>query len=246
MNNFDKRNFDVIYSIVSKFPEIINYRKKIEMSDTVDKFLMIVGGTITERDACIDYLTLPPFGKLVGLPSLDEQKVQAMKEVVDFKNKPFHIEWFIKKIADLKTNNVVAKLVLLKELSYSSYFVLSGLMNLKKASMDNSIFVIATAGSLNSIARLPLAMIDMFKKFDITNYDVDLSKKDYPSKEDIDLILIDYMWKYPKQSREFIVRRAIHSIQSEFPDRKLYGKNTLMSRISNIRKNGAAQESQYV
>lgn len=247
MTEFNKRNRGVIHSIVSKFSEVINYKANIENADSVNNFLMITGGTVTERDACIDYLTEPPFGKLVGLPGLDTNSKEQKKISINFKSKPYQVESFtenIKNIPNLNKSGNNPKLILLKDVSYSSQSILSSFADLFESLITDQFFIIATTESKEDLKDLPSKLMERFETIHITYQNQKTERKHFPSKEEIDSILQNFINQYPNKSREFIARRAIPSIQNEFPQNKLYGKNTLISRISNIRKNTTSKEMQ--
>lgn len=240
MENLKKRNLEVINSIVSKISKIIQYRNNLGISKITNNHLMIIGGTVTERDACIDYVTATPFGKMVGLPKLDLAKT-AEQTIIDCKNKPFYIENLMERIAELnninksKTNET---LILIKDITEAPSFVLTSLLNFFENFLNQNTFIIVTAESLKKLDFFPPnweKWIDIFEKIDITTND-GKSKRYYPSKTKVDNILIDHMRKYPNKPREFIVKHAIPILINKFPESKPYGKNTLISRISNIRK----------
>lgn len=231
-----KEKVDPLYQIVSKFPEVIEYRNELENVENDRRYLMLVGGSVTERDACIDYISRLPFSGVNVVSCLHNSKD-------DLKGNKVHL-------IGCKNSLPVSALLATKEepanntIYNSRLFVLNNI-----AYVDNQIldefsdkeykpnFLIATTGDRGDLWGLPQMLRNMFKEVDISTKKVNLklAKKIYAPRDEVDDILEKFIMQYPKATRPFIVKKAMPDLKDAFPGKAMYNKGTLMTRISIIR-----------
>lgn len=238
----DNGNLGALYSIASKFPKVIEYRDKLEYSRSIDRYLMLIGGSITERDACIDYITRPPFEELSVFSSLNNSE-KFERVIIDFakgSNLSSGLSLTnLQKISDLKlgiSSLNSGKLFVLKGITGGFNDVLHELAHALNHSVKRPNFLIVTVESKYDLKELDQTWEAMFEKIDITTMKKRKAcKKNYPSRYDVDTILEHYVKKYPEESRVFIVRKAEPSIKKMFEGKDLYKRSTLITRVSVIR-----------
>ena len=218
-----------LYQIVSKFPGVIEYREKLLCcGGNLKKYLLLVGGTITIRDACIDYISSLPFlgvDKLMcsGL-SMSILKEQFLS--LDNKATEHHLNNQNKDVFN-------SKLLVLNDIFCFDKNILIEFFR----SVLNSNDLIATISTKAELDKLPLVLRKKFKVVDIStnNKKVKLTRDNYPPKYEIDNLLKGFIEKFPNRSRRIIVSKAFPVIKKKFAGKSMYKKSTLITRVSMLR-----------
>lgn len=216
---------DNLCQIVSKFPEVLEYRNSLEnYGGRIDRYLMLVGGTITIRDACIDYISSLPFLGIDKLNCSGLNKNTVEQEFLSDTMKAYH----------LQHQN--------KEIYNSKLFVLKDIFCFEKSTLDNLIkaiiqsdFLVVTTDSKLELGKLPPDLKRKFKMVDISTNRSKSNRKNFPPKNIVDKLLQKLIIKFPYESRTFIVEKAFPLLQKRFAAKSMYSKNTLMTRVSMLR-----------
>lgn len=227
---------DNLYQIVSKFPEILEYRKSLESyGGGLDQYLMLVGGTITMRDACIDYISSLPFFQVDNLKCSGLNKNELKEQFLNNKDKVSFFQGKKKEIYN-------SKLFVLKDIFYFDKNILSEFLQ----SIIKSNFLVVTTDSKLELTSLPLVLKKKFKMVDISinTKKNKVDRENFPAKNQVNKLLQQFIGKYPDKSRAFIVDKAFPLIQKRFTDKSMYNKSTLMTRIS-LLKNQLNKETKW-
>lgn len=226
-----------LYQIVSKFPEVLEYRESLEsFSCCIDQYLMLIGGTVTMRDACIDYISSLPFSKVDKLKCSSLDKNILEKQFIEDKTTDSVIKNRKKKIYD-------SKLFVLKDIFYFDKNILNNFLK----SINKSNFLVVTIDSKTELLKLPLIFQKKFKMVDISTGSRKKDKVDrenFPSRNKVDSLLQEFIRKYPEKSRPFIVEKAFPLLEKRFAGKSMYNKSTLMTRIS-ILRNQSNEETNW-
>ncbi len=240
-------NQSPLYAIVAKFPKVLEYRTRIEAGDIVNNFLLIVGGSVTERDACIDYISGLSAKKSnrsmrSGNDCVTLQKL-VLNTTINNENlfDPIFLETNRNEPSNIRRDG--NKLFVLPGIAKLDRNVLTDLAERLDKSQCKQNFLIATMANNTDLSMLPETCKQMFDEIDITMPKEKEKKRNinYASKEDVDDILRKYVEKNPEKGRQFIVNEALPELKKEFSEDCLYKKSTLMTRISIIRKSIATK-----
>lgn len=231
---------DPIYQIVSTYPEVLQYRNSIKDSETGDKSLMLVGGSVTERDACVDYISQLPFSGVDIFSCQVKSKKNSNSKNIGFSANLNFANTIIETIGKNNYNSdgllCNSRLLVLKCISRTDNKSLYNLAREFAISNNKPNYFVATIGCKDELDYLPGEWRGLFDEIHLTIQNEKPKKKlNFVPKEEVDKLLKVYVEKYPYESRRFIAEKALKEIVKVFAGMACYKKSTLMTQISLIR-----------
>ncbi|MGR3318425.1 MAG: hypothetical protein ACUZ8O_08080 [Candidatus Anammoxibacter sp.] len=235
----DNKN-DPLYKIVSKFPKVIDYRDNLMEFGRVDKYLMLIGGTYTEREACIDYVSGFSRGRTNNQSCKKIANGILRKEVIDLEDCSDLFATVLQKVSNKKSGKrmINDKLFILKDISRRHNHLWIEFKQRFNDSLYKPDFLVATTKDRDELDELPQTWRTMFEEVDLAPIKVKPKTRisNFASKDDIDKILMKYIRRYPYKSRRFVVEKALPKIEEVFAGKDIYSEGTLRTRISIVRQ----------
>ncbi len=230
--------------IVSQFPKILEFRNSLEKNRVVNKYLIIVGGSATERDACIDYIANTPLGNSSAGKHNGNDGIALKKHVIESSNPNVNLFDAIfsksgRNEAGMKTdcdNN----LFVLRRVANLDDDTLLNLAEKLENHENKPNILIATASNRDELWKLPEQWRQLFDEIDLTRPRPDSRIKklceNYAPIEEVDVVLLKYAKRYPGKGRKFIVEAALPELRDKFRAYDLQTEGSLITRVSFIRK----------
>lgn len=234
-----------LYSIVSRFPGVVECRDRFIGDGRLDKFLMIVGGTITERDACIDYISGPSSVRLDNGHLCDTGRGTVVRDFFDLKKSGGSCEDVLQKVESVclkGRRRDDRKLLVIHDVANISGDVWSRLEQKFCDGACRPDLVIGTSRDKGVWNGLPDAWRRMFREVVIPDTNTTAKTKgirsgfDFGLRDEVDRILMQFHKKHPANGREFVVKRALPAIRKILAGHQVYAESTLMTRLSVVRQ----------
>ena len=229
---------DPLYKIVAKFPKVIEYRNSLMRFERVDKYLMLIGGSYSEREACIDYVSGFSCQASDDQSCRDKADGILKKEVIDLEDCSDLFATVLQKIETRKSDRMAIddKLFVLNDISCRHNHVLVEFGHRFSNPLNKPDFLIATTRDRNEVEELPQRWRDMFEEVNLTTLKSKRRIPNFASKDEIDKILMKYIRRYPYKRRKFVVEKALPELNEVFTDKDMYCEGTLITRLSTVRQ----------
>ncbi len=222
-----------LFKIVSNYPKVVKFRDNIEKKKRFKKHIILAGGSITVRDACVDFVSGHSFNNVVKIPCLDKDISEIKSEIYEYKNGALYSGE-----QQGESTDFFNTLCVLYDVSEFALYDAAGFKNgLMKNIVKNNLFV-ATVKDVNAAKEFSEVCPELFEFVDISSSNKRSKKcyKVYPPGNSVDTILSKYVKKYPDKTRSFIVDSAMPEIEDAFKGKNMHKFASLETRITGIRK----------
>ncbi|MGR3220116.1 MAG: hypothetical protein ACUZ8H_09920 [Candidatus Anammoxibacter sp.] len=235
----DKRS--ALSEIVAKFPQIIAFRNNlVEFGVKVDRYLMLIGGNVAERSACIDFISSFSCKKPNSKSCGSKTGGMLKKEVIEMDGCSDLLATILQKISNNRADEITIddKLFVLNDIScrrndiWKEFGLRFNNPSLKPA------FLVATIKDRNELEEIPQKWRDMFEEVYLPPMRAERRKRivNFASKAGIDKILMKFIRRYPHKPRRFVVEKALPTINKIFAGRDIYCEGSLRTRISIVKQ----------